>query len=40
MYPEDVEYLESLKDMVVHRKNWDYEMIRREYKQKLEGLNK
>jgi hypothetical protein len=38
MYPQDVEYLETRKHLIVHRKAWDYAIIIAECGQKLEGL--
>jgi hypothetical protein len=38
LYPEDVEYLESIKNKEVHHKAWDYKIMIDEWKQQLEGL--
>jgi hypothetical protein len=35
MYPEDVEYLETAKNRVVHSKQWDYKIMLDEYIQKI-----
>ena len=38
MFPERIYYLESKKNEVKHFKNWDYAIMVKEYKEKLEAL--